>query len=251
MAIRIGVQMFTLRSLIKTPADMEEAFRRCHEMGAQCVQALQVPGGSPALLRELSQRYALPICTIHAQFSRLQNDIDRLAEEYLDIGCTAVGIAMMPVQYQRKGLEATAAFVEQLNEAGRKLQPYGLHLTYHNHSLEFRQQSGQVIYDYMLAHTEPYIRFTPDVYWIKVGGHDPVEVLQKLNGRAKVLHLKDYKKKVLPLMKEIGAGTLDFPAILRCAEEIGVEDAVVELDFTRKPYRSVEHSLRYLDSIYK
>ena len=247
MSIRIGVQMYTLRSLLKSPEATEEAFRRCHEMGAQCVQALPLPSTPPAFLRDLSQKYALPICTVHADFDRIESDLDRLAEEFLTFGCNTIGIGMMPGQYRAKGSEGTKAFAQFLNETGRKLQQYSMNVTYHNHAFEFKPMGGQTHYDYLVENTERCVHFTPDTYWIKAGGYDPVSTLEKLRGRTQVMHLKDWKKGFAPFnMKEIGAGRLDFSAILKCAEDIGVRDAVIELDYAKKPYQSLENSLRFL-----
>ena len=247
MSVRIGVQMYTLRSLLKSPESTEEAFRRCREMGAQCVQALPLPSTSAEFLRDLSKKYDLPICTVHAGFDRIQNDLDRLAEEFLTFECKAIGIASMPGQYRTKGLEGAKAFAQFLNETGGKLQKYGMNVTYHNHAFEFKRVNGQVLYGYLVENTEPFVHFTPDVYWIKAGGFEPVSVLEKLRGRTRVMHLKDWKRGLAPFnMRSIGAGTLDFPSILQRAGDIGVRDAVIELDYARKPWQSLENSLRFL-----
>ena len=248
MSIRIGVQMYTLRSLVKTPEAMEEAFRRSRAMGAQCVQALPIPSTPPEFIRDLSKKYELPVCTVHSPVDRIKNDLDRLAEEFLTFDCTAIGIGMMPTSYMRKkGMEGTKAFAQFLNETAAKLQKYNMTVTYHNHSFEFKSVNGQTHFDYLLENTGPGVHFTPDVYWIKVGGYDPVREMEKLRGRSRVLHLKDYKKGIAPFnMRSIGAGTLDFTAILKCAEDIGVQDAVIELDYSRDPYKSLENSLKFL-----
>jgi len=250
MSIRIGVQMYTLRKKLTSPEAMEEAFRRCRAMGAQCVQAYPIPSVSAQLLAELSQKYELPICTVHADFERIENDLDRLAEEFLLFGCTAVGIGMMPGKYRSKGLEGTKAFTQFLNETGDRLLKYSMNVTYHNHAFEFKSANGQTLFDHMVNNTEPTVQFTPDVYWIKMGGYEPEALLKQLAGRMHTMHLKDYKRGITPFnMKEIGAGTLDFPALLQIAEQGGVRDVVVELDFPRDPYKSLDNSLRYLASI--
>lgn len=238
--------MYTLRYLLKSPDHAEDAFRRVRDMGAQCVQALYSPGVTAEFLGGMSKKYALPICLVHAPFERVQNGLDRLAEEFLTFGCGTVGIGMMPSPYRQQGPQGAAAFTDLLNETGLKLQKHGLKISYHNHAFEFKAEGGQTVFDYLVENTEPYVRFTPDVYWIKVGGYEPEKVLEKLVGRTDVIHLKDYQKLGLPLMRAIGAGTLDFPAILRQAEKSGAADAVVELDYAVRPYRSLEKSLRYL-----
>lgn len=60
------------------------------------------------------------------------------------------------------------------------------------------------------------------------------------------LHLKDYKHKVF---RAIGKGTLDFKTILKKAEQIGVQNAVVELDLSPNPLKSMRFSMNALKEI--
>jgi sugar phosphate isomerase/epimerase len=64
----------------------------------------------------------------------------------------------------------------------------------------------------------------------------------------KLLHLKD----ALPdgAMTDVGAGTLDFPAIIAAGRAAGVEHFFVEHDVPPKPYwPSVENSVNYLRAL--
>jgi sugar phosphate isomerase/epimerase len=98
----------------------------------------------------------------------------------------------------------------------------------------------------MIEHTDPRVEFIPDTYWIRFAGKDIEEYLEKLKGRVNTLHLKDYKNKIF---RAVGKGTLDFKSILETAEKCGVQNAVVELDFSPNPYKSVEFSMNTLKRI--
>ncbi len=94
------------------------------------------------------------------------------------------------------------------------------------------------------------MHFIPDTFWIKVGGDDPVEFLDKVNGRVQTLHLKDYKKTLgVPIFRAVGKGILDFNNIIKKAEEIGVQNSVVELDLSPNPYKSLQFSLDYINKL--
>ena len=70
-------------------------------------------------------------------------------------------------------------------------------------------------------------------------------MIRKMAGRVRLLHLKDYRAD--GGMDNVGAGTLDFPALLAAGAEAGVEHRFVEHDFPPEPYwPSVEASLGYL-----
>ena len=56
----------------------------------------------------------------------------------------------------------------------------GLSFGYHNHNYEFEKVEGQVMYDYMLEHTNPeYVFFQMDMYWTVRGASSPVEYFKR------------------------------------------------------------------------
>lgn len=98
-----------------------------------------------------------------------------------------------------------------------------------------------------------------DVFWVSVGGGDPVELLRRYAGRVPLIHLKDkaagtpvqYNEAVAgTAFKEVGAGTLDFAAILRAASTAGVKHYFVEQDSTPgDPLASLRQSFDYLHGL--
>lgn len=88
--------------------------------------------------------------------------------------------------------------------------------------------------------------FIPDTFWMVFAGKDVCRYLEKLDGRVNTLQLKDYKHKVF---RAIGKGTLDFKTILKKAEQIGVQNAVVELDLSPNPLKSMRFSMNALKEI--
>ena len=120
-------------------------------------------------------------------------------------------------------------------------------VAYHHHDFEFAPDAdGTRPFDRLVAGTDPaLVSFELDVFWLKRGGEDPLAMIRKMAGRVRLLHLKDYKAD--GGMDDVGAGTLDFPALLAAGADVGVEHRFVEHDFPPAPYwPSVEASLRYL-----
>jgi sugar phosphate isomerase/epimerase len=83
--------------------------------------------------------------------------------------------------------------VKILNEGGKLLAKEGVTLQYHPHGYEFGKHEDGTLLDYIIQNTE-HAQFQMDVFWIKQGGADPVQVLQKYKGRFTSLHLKDRLK---------------------------------------------------------
>lgn len=250
--MRYGVQLYTLRKDLQQQENFPAVFERVKKMGAESVQVSATGPFDSKFLGKLAKDLDLHICATHSKFERIQNDLDKLAEEHLDFGCPQIGIGMLPAQFDKKSYDDICRFADILNETGEKLQAYNLNIAYHNHWFEFSKIQGeQTMFDVLLAKTAPHVNFILDSYWIKVGGEDPATYIDRFAGRIRVLHLKDYKKRFfVPLIKPLGKGTLDFPAILEHAKAAGVTDAVVELDISRKPYQDLETSIHYLNNLH-
>ena len=119
---------------------------------------------------------------------------------------------------------------------GRRCQAAGLKYGYHNHAYEFEKVEGQVMYDYLLEHTDPaLVFFQMDVYWAVIGKASPVDYFKRYPGRFKMLHIKDEW--------EVGqSGMVGFDAIFKNADVAGLENFVVEIE--RYSYEDIRRSFR-------
>ncbi|NLT19240.1 MAG: Xylose isomerase-like TIM barrel [Firmicutes bacterium ADurb.Bin080] len=248
--IKVGVQLFSLRDYLKKPEDVPGVFQKVKSMGAEVVQISHMCDIDSVELGKISKDNELPICITHSSVERIKNDLPRLAEEHLNFNCKNMGIGMMPGEY-RGSNDGIKKFIELLNIVSENLKPYGMTIAYHNHNFEFKKLGEKTIYDVMIEETQKEVQFIPDTFWIKVGGYDPNDYIKKLSGRINTLHLKDYSKIFgVPVFRAIGLGTLDFKDIMGEAEAANVENAVIELDLSPNPYKSIRKSLTYMKSIY-
>lgn len=250
--MRIGVQLFSLRKYLTDENSYKQIFAKVKEMGAEVVQ-ISATGASiidSNVLGSISKDYDLPICITHAPFSRITNDLDKLCAEHLDFNCNNIGIGMMPKEFRTGKIGDIKRFVDILNETAEKLKVYDMSISYHNHWFEFDKIGEDIVYDYMIENTQNNVWFIPDTYWIKLKGGDILGYLNKLNGRINTLHLKDYKKTLgIPLFRAVGKGILDFEGIINAANKNGIPNAVVELDLSPNPLKSIKFSLEYLNAI--
>ena len=123
-------------------------------------------------------------------------------------------------------LEELDFYCQYFNAIGAKCKEAGLEFGIHNHSHEFQKIEGEVMYDYMLSHTDPeLVFFQMDVYWTMRAGASPVSYFKAYPGRFKMLHLKDDT--------ELGqSGMVGFDAILSNTDVAGTCDYIVEQEGT-------------------
>jgi sugar phosphate isomerase/epimerase len=117
---------------------------------------------------------------------------------------------------------------------------------------------GKTGFDVLTAEFSPEMKFELDVFWVKAGGVEPVDLMKRLRGRVSQLHLKDLKAGLaLPIysnmpadgFKELGNGIIPMEPIIALAAEIGVAHCHVEQDQSPNPLASVSQSLKYLATL--
>ena len=136
---------------------------------------------------------------------------------------------------------------EKLEEYGKLAGKHDITVCYHNHWQEIVNDVRGI--RLILENTDPkYVSLCVDTYWVKYGGEDPLEFLKKY---VVYLHLKDGladgTRRNPPKFLELGRGVIDFPAILKVAQSLNIEWAVVEQDRTDLTAKeSMAISRRYL-----
>ncbi|HPR33274.1 MAG TPA: sugar phosphate isomerase/epimerase [Prolixibacteraceae bacterium] len=144
-------------------------------------------------------------------------------------------------QYGYGSLEDLQRYCDYFNEVGAKCNAKGIRFGYHNHDKEFGEVDGIVRYDYMLQNTDPEkVFFQLDLYWIVVGGKNPVDYFNQYPGRFELWHVKD--------KEELGAsGMMDFASMFAAAEVSGMKHIIVEVErYNYTPLESVKMSYDFL-----
>jgi len=149
-------------------------------------------------------------------------------------------------------------FIKKLNRAGKALIAEGIHLSYHNHAIDFSKINGKTMFEQIVEGTETGSVFIePDTHWIQAGGGHVITWLKKLKGRIYVVHFKDYGidpysdhaflEGTHKLFMEVGEGNLNWPGIIAECKEQNIEWCAVEQDDCQRPvYESIAISLKNL-----
>jgi len=143
--------------------------------------------------------------------------------------------------------------VDEFHRIGEKCNEAGLRFAFHNHDQEFARLEGQVIYDYILEHTDDaLVTMELDLYWAHKGGGDVREYFEKYPGRFEILHVKDsYDVPDRISFACVGSGIIDFPEIFSYREQGGFKHLVVEHDNPGAAYEEdcARSSIEYLKSL--
>ncbi len=246
---QVALQLYTLRAHCKTPADIRATLKRVKAIGYPAVQASGLGPIEPAELRAMLDEEGLVLCATHESGDLIRKEPKKVVEKLQQLRCTYTAYPF-PGGVDWSKPEQVEHLVFDLDRAGAILREAGLVLAYHNHAIELIPFQGTTALDYIYAKTDPRnLQGELDTYWIQHGGGDPVAWCRQLKGRLPLLHLKDYTMTTdnKPAFAAIGAGNLNFPAIIAAAEESGCAWFIVEQDDTLgDPFDAVKQSLEYI-----
>lgn len=242
MASPIALQLYTLREALAR--DFAGALQRVAEIGYAGVETAGFPETTAEAAGRLFRELGLEVCSAHVPLP-----IGRRKNEVLDVmaalGCRRAVCPSQPAELFQSE-DGIRRVCDILNAAHAVAAENGLALGYHNHWWEFQEVGQRRAIDALLAELHPAIFLEIDTYWARTAGADPASLVGALKGRAPLLHVKDGPAVLNLPMTPLGAGVMDFPAIVRAGAG-HTEWLIVELDSTEMDaLEAVERSFRYL-----
>ncbi|WP_248930633.1 sugar phosphate isomerase/epimerase family protein [Paenibacillus hamazuiensis] len=276
MSLSIGLQVFSIRK--ELAKDFWGTLEKVAEIGYKHIEFANHTAGTDYgvgfhidadTLRQGLDRLGLKAISAHIHPISL-DIIDGTIDYHQAIGNNSLvcGIGFW------KNKDDVLAFSKNLNVIGEKCRKRGMDFYYHNHFMEFQEFDGQTVMDLILEHTDKdFVKIELDTYWTIRGGVDPVAYLRKLGDRCDLIHQKDLTAAANPAnifetighhceinvdkfrefskveyFTEVGEGTIDIPAIIKEATNIGAAKYIIveqdhssrnELDSIAMSYRNL------------
>ncbi len=248
----IGLQLYSLRDMVRTDG-IQAVLELVAKMGYTNLETAgygdgKIYGLDPKDFQKRVSDLGMKVTSAHLGQSYSKEKEaevwawwDQAIDAHQKAGFKYMIMPSMPVG-EKSSLDDLKLYCDYFSKIGAKTSKAGMLFGFHNHAGEFKKIGDNVIYDYMLEHTDKdNVIFELDVYWCQVGGASPVEYLKKYNKQIIVTHIKDEK--------EIGAsGDIDFEAIFKQMNKNKMKDWYVEVErYTDNPQKSVKESFDYLN----
>jgi sugar phosphate isomerase/epimerase len=256
----IGLQLSTLVKHKVDEAELSDNLRQIAAIGFQEVEPWHAAYSIPAdQLRKMITGSGLAVASGHFEYADLTADLTGQLNYAKTLGLKWVVCPMLP-KSQWTSADGFHTAARQFNEWAKRVRDMGMRFAFHNHDYEFREFNGMTGYDIMLNETDPNLVFYEmDCYWITQAGLDPVQMLNRLGRRVRMLHVKDRKPGFPPSLDmndssahftEVGTGSINWPAILATAEKLQIEHYFIEQDrIDGPPIESLRRSYNYLRKI--
>jgi sugar phosphate isomerase/epimerase len=253
----LGLQLWSMREQVKT--DLPGALDWVKAQGIVEVETAGTGNLSAAEFSKLLQARGLKAISAHIGYEVLEKDLPGAIQTAKTLGAKYVVTAWIPHPSEGLNAELAHKVAANFNKWGAAFRAEGIAYGWHTHGFEFvpfPSEGRKTAFDIIVAETKPEnLTLEMDVFWVVHAGVDPVKLLKQHPTRWSFLHVKDMRKgaatgfstgHAAPIDNvAVGAGQVDWPAILKTAQDIGVKYYFIE-DETPTPLVCIPDSLKYL-----
>ena len=252
----LGLQLYSLRGEFTKNVDL--GLDESKKFGFKYVELAGTYNLPPEKFKEMLDKRGFVPIACHFPYARFKTDAHEIAHEAEALGLKYAGCAAIDKKGDFDMTEAAEA-VKTFNEAGKILKEHGVQFFFNCHGPEFTPNGNETFMDYIIKNTDPdIVAFEMDVFWVVHPGHDPAKWLRKYPGRWQLMHVKDMKKGTktgeytggtdVKNDVAIGTGQMNWPEILKAAQETGVKYYFIE-DESPTVKEQSPVSLKYLSEV--
>ena len=181
----------------------------------------------------------------------IKENFEEKAAQAAEIGMSYL---ICPFIGPQKSMDAWKGVTDLFNDCGRICKEHGIRFAYHNHEYSFKAFSGMIPHDYIMQNTDPdLVDHEMDIYWVVTGGADPIDFLTRYPNRFRLCHVKDRIEGSTErdASCDLGTGFIDYPHILKVAEEMGMQYYILEQERydNSTPLKSAQVGAEYLKKL--
>jgi|CZKL01.1.fsa_nt_gi sugar phosphate isomerase/epimerase len=220
----IGLQLYSVRNLL--PKDFDGTLHQLSAAGYKEVEAAGYFNKTAAEFKHSMDQAGLRCVSTHHPLAMLRPQLDALIEYGHTLGLdymicsSAGGVHRDPSAKGELTLDDWRYVAGEYNKIGEKVKAAGMTFGIHNHTPEFANEGGIVVYDELLKLTDPkLVVFEMDCGWVTAAGRNPVDYLSKTPERFPLMHVKDMTKEANGKFHSVvmGHGVVDYKPIFRAA----------------------------------
>lgn len=255
-AQEIALQLYSLRNEMKI--DPVKYHKAIADWGISALEGGGTYGMSDSEYQKLLADHKLRVVGVAADFNKLKTDPASIVSEAKKYGAKFTTCYWIPHAEGPISLEEMKAATALFNQVGEQFAKEGITLTYHPHGYEFSSTGSGTPMDYMLENAK-HFKFNMDVYWVKMGGGDPLALMKKYPGKFPQLHLKDRKKGTpgspdgrgdVETNVVLGTGDIDIAGLIKEAKKQKTQYLVIE-DESSRSVEQIPQSVSFIQSILK
>ncbi len=252
---QLAVQLYTLRSLFDDSlATFDKVIASVAEMGYQAVETAGLPDANPSEIKAVLDNHGISVCSAHIALMTLEADFKSQVSTHKALGNIDLVVPFLPMNLRASNAEEWKVLGNRISQIAKACEQADVNLHYHNHEFEMVSFDGVTGLELLAdAAGKDLLNVELDLAWVVRGGKDPIELLDRLSGRIKRVHVKDIAPEGENTEEDgwadVGHGTLDWANILPKAVEAGAEVFIVEHDNPKDPKATIHRGVEFLQNM--
>lgn len=246
----LGLQLWSLREPLMK--DLPTTLKQIKDWGIGEVESAGFYGRTAAEFASELKKAGLKCHAMHIGWDALDKNLATVIKDAEAVGATTIIQPSLP--HKKHGAatrEEMLGAAEAFSKWSKEIRAAGLRFGYHIHGQEFGPAPEGTLFDLFATETGPDVGFEYDVFWVTMGGADPLALMKKYAGRVWYTHLKDMAKddvKGPDANVVLGTGRIDVDAIVKAGPKAGVEIHYLE-DESANPVGNIPKSVAYYQAM--
>lgn len=239
-----GIQVSSLRPLLKTPQQVSETFSRFARMGCKTVQLQWIdPDIPPEHIAQALRDTGLNSVSVQDFYTEVAANPDYYTKLCTLTGSEWMCVSRVPEPY--KNAPGIVAYARELSRLADTVAPMGLKLCFHPTSPDYQLIDGRTLVDWLMDVSGGKLHLCLDLYHIWKSGLSMPGLLRQYSGKVCMVHFKDFRgDELVPA----GQGEIDWrPAIDACLETDVAYGFVEQETWARDPFDCMNEALSWLN----
>lgn len=244
--MKLGVQVSSLKPILKTPEQTAHAFSRIAGMGVDTVQLQWIDPSVPIpdIVVALNENLLKSISV--QDFYQSYADNPKYYQELMKAtGSRWLCLSRIPEKW--KNLQGLKEFAEVLSEISADLERFGMRLCFHPTAPDYQEDNGVRLLDHLME-LLPQMDLCLDLYHLNKAGISMPMMIRTYAGRVCMVHFKEGKMQAdgKELLVPTGQGDICWDGVMNACEESEVPYGFVEQEtWNRDPFDCLAEALNY------
>jgi sugar phosphate isomerase/epimerase len=240
--MKTGIQVSSLKPLLKTAEQVDAACTRMAALGCRYVQLQWIDPAVPvAAIAGALTESGMKSLSVQDFYDLVQSDLEYYVNLNAATGGTWVTVSRIPERCKsREGLEVFAGELEALS---RDLEPLGQRVCLHPVTADFTAVPGMNAVEYLLEKL-PWLELCLDLFHLDKNCDDMPAFIRRYTGRIPMAHFKDHRDGSLV---PAGSGEVRWADVVKACLDAGVEYALAEQEsWDMDPYSCLGMAMEWI-----